>query len=50
MNKIFAGLCAIVLLSGCCGMGTGGCKPAGCGGTPMENSGCESTYPCHCEY
>lgn len=46
MQRIAMILCAVALLSGCCGMGGGGCKPQECGGTAKENCGCERS--CHC--
>ena len=48
MKKLTAGLCALALLSGCCGMGTGGCRPDACG-EPYQDRCCEP-YPCHCPY
>lgn len=46
MEKLTAGLCALVLLSSCCGMGAGGCRPDACG-EPYQDKCCEP-YPCHC--
>lgn len=46
MYKVIIGLSVTMLLSACCGMGCGGCKPEACGGTPQENCAC--MRPCEC--
>jgi hypothetical protein len=46
MYKAIVGLFVATMLSGCCGMGSGGCKPEGCGGTAKENCGCNRGCAC----
>jgi|GEM_PF-2770350 len=48
MYKAVVGFVIAAALSGCCGMGAGGCKPKECGGTPAENIGCERGCSCSC--
>jgi hypothetical protein len=46
MYKAIVGLFVTAALSGCCGMGAGGCKPETCGGTAKENCGCDRGCAC----